>query len=102
MLDLYMREYYIDYAFKILSTAEIEKYNKWKIKKKTAREIKYKNIDIRYFNDEEVLDIVEIVFVVDFIQQRYLKGLISLEQAKQEAYELRQGYFKNYKMKVKR
>ena len=95
-----LREYYIDYAFKILSYAEIEKYNKWKIKKKTAREIKYKNIDIRYFSDEEVLDIVEIVFVVDFIQQRYLKGLISLGQAKQEAYELRQGYFKKNKMKV--
>jgi hypothetical protein len=87
----------LDYAYRILTKAEIARYNAHTIQltkgvlssNYTAREIKLSQINFDYFTKEEKRVLYKVIELIEIIQQRYLNDKISLEEAEKEALLIR-------------
>ena len=83
------RNAYIDYAYRILTKAEINRYNSHVIlltkgglrPNFTAKQIKLTEMNFSYFTEEEKQVLLKVIDMVEIIQQKYLDGKISLQDA---------------------
>lgn len=103
----------IEYAYRILSRAEIARFNAHTVQltkgfltsNYTAREIKLQEINFNYFTEEEKHVLYKVIDLVEIIQQRYLNGKLTLEEAEKEAFLIRQDLevkTKEYKKYIKK
>lgn len=103
----------IEYAYRILSRAEIARFNAHTVQltkgflasNYTAREIKLQEINFDYFTEEEKHVLYKVIDLVEIIQQRYLNGKLTLEEAEKEAFLIRQELevkTKEYKKYIKK
>lgn len=103
----------IEYAYRILPRAEIARFNAHTVQltkgflasNYTAREIKLQEINFHYFTEEEKHVLYKVIDLVEIIQQRYLNGKLTLEEAEKEAFLIRQELevkTKEYKKYIKK
>lgn len=103
----------IEYAYRILPRAEIARFNAHTVQltkgflasNYTAREIKLQEINFHYFTEEEKHVLYKVIDLVEIIQQRYLNGKLTLEEAQKEAFLIRQELevkTKEYKKYIKK
>ena len=103
----------IEYAYRILPRAEIARFNAHTVQltkgflasNYTAREIKLQEINFDYFTEEEKHVLYKVIDLVEIIQQRYLNGKLTLEEAEKEAFLIRQELevkTKEYKKYIKK
>lgn len=103
----------IEYAYRILPRAEIARFNAHIVQltkgfltsNYTAREIKLQEINFNYFTEEEKHVLYKVIDLVEIIQQRYLNGKLTLEEAEKEAFLIRQELevkTKEYKKYIKK
>ena len=103
----------IEYAYRILPRAEIARFNAHTVQltkgflasNYTAREIKLQEINFHYFTEEEKHVLYKVIDLVEIIQQRYLNGKLTLEEAEKEAFLIREELevkTKEYKKYIKK
>lgn len=103
----------IEYAYRIMPKTEIARFNAHTVQLTkgfltsnfTAREIKLQEINFDYFTEEEKRVLYKIIDLVEIIQQRYLNGKLTLEEAENEALLIRQELevkTKKYKKYIKK
>ena len=87
----------LDYAYRILTKAEISRFNSHVLQltkgflsaNYTAREIKLQEINFDIFTEEEKRVLFKVIDLIEIIEQKYLNGKISLNEAKYEALLIR-------------
>lgn len=96
-LNQVRKNHYIDVAFRLFTKQEIYKFNtslyvntkKTNKKKYTAFDIKCEEMNFNYFTKEEEVELIKILYIVNLIQERYLKDECTYEEALQEVESIR-------------